>query len=70
MFCVTLKRLATILFAVATLIGAGGCNQGFVAAAAFSLGYLLGNQNSGPIASTCFLNGTQVDCASLPENQP
>ena len=70
MFHVTQKRIATIFLAVAALFGAGGCNQGYAAAAAFGLGYLLGNQNSGQIVSTCFLNGAQVDCGSLPENQP
>ena len=67
MFRVTLKRLATILFAVAALIGASGCNRGYTAAVAFGLGYLLRNQNSGQIVSTCFLNGDQVDCGSVPE---
>ena len=70
MFCVTLKRIAAILLVVAALFGAGGCNRGYTAAVAFGLGYLLGNQNSGQIVSTCFLNGDQVDCGSLPENQP
>ena len=70
MFYVTLKRMATILVAVVALFGTGGCNLGYTVATAFGLGYLLGNQNSGQIASTCFVNGTQVDCGSLPENQP
>jgi|CXWL01.1.fsa_nt_gi hypothetical protein len=65
----TSRTVVCLLVAMASL-GASGCRQDFTAATAFVLGYLLSGGATGQTVSTCFVNGTEVDCGTLPENAP
>jgi hypothetical protein len=65
-----MKRMVVCLLALAASFGASGCRQDLTAATAFGLGYLLGGWGTGQTVSTCFVNGTEVDCGTLPENAP
>ena len=67
---ISMKRSPMLLLAIAALFGASGCRQDLTAVTAFGLGYLLGGWGTGQTVSTCFVNGTEVDCGTLPEHSP
>ena len=65
-----MKRTVTLVLSLMALFGASGCIPGYAATTAFGLGYVLRGFDLGQSVTTCFVNGTQVDCATLPENVP
>ena len=67
---ISIRRTVVCLLIAMASFGASGCRQDLTAATAFVLGYLLGNGGTGQTVSTCFVNGTEVDCGTLPENAP
>ena len=67
---ISIRRTVVCLLIALASFGASGCRQELTAATAFALGYLLNGWGTGQTVSTCFVNGTEVDCGTLPENTP
>lgn len=68
-----MKRFIKSYVAVAVLAGASvlntGCIEGLIGTTSFGAGYVLGALN--PFTqtnTTCFENGVEVDCGTLPED--
>lgn len=70
MFHTSTRRTVVCLLVATASFGASGCRQDLTAVTALGLGYLLGSRGTGQTVSTCFVNGTEVDCGTLPENSP
>ena len=67
---ISIRRTVVCLLIAIASFGASGCRQDLTAVTALGLGYLLGSWGTGQTVSTCFVNGTEVDCGTLPENAP
>lgn len=67
---ISIRRTVVCLFLAIASLGASGCSQDLTAVTAFGLGYLLRGWGTGQTVSTCFVNGTEVGCETLPENAP
>ncbi len=65
------KKFITIMLAAACVAGSTACVDPYTAATVFSLGYLTRMFNP-PMqtTSTCYLNGSQVDCSAVAESPP
>ncbi len=62
MFSMKFGKLKLSVLMLLSLVGASGCVDPF--SAFFDLGYFLGSSQA---VNTCFLNGVEVDCGTLPE---
>ena len=67
---ISIRRIVVCFLIAMASFGASGCRQDLTDATALGLGYLLGSLGTGQTVSTCFVNGTEVDCGMLPENSP